>query len=232
VAALPGDRGAALRTALAEGNPYAGALVRLVDLRPDPGRIAVNLEAVAQVAAAAAADPDGSRLAALLMAKAVAAIGTVSVFVPGDPACTGPVAPLGPGRIRVALDLYLLQMADRVQARLGTRAALYRTARGDARLSLGTPEGFQAILAGRVFLPSAGAPRELKAWQAVLLYLVTPPAQGGHFREGRITVEYATPADPGRWPEAGAAVRVRNAAYPRARLAALAGLAASLRSAP
>lgn len=231
VGALPGDRGAALRAAMAEGNRFARALVKLADPAPDAGRVAANLEALGQVAAVATADgagAEGAGLASLLMAKALAAIGPVSAFAPGDPACTGPAAPLGSGRIRVALDLYLVLMMDRAQALLGTRAALYRAAQGDAVLSAAAPGGLEAILANRILLAPDGPLRELKAWLAVLLYLTTPPARGGHFQDGRITAEYAAPADFRRFPEAGAAVRVRNAAYPLARLAALADLVQAL----
>lgn len=231
LAAPPGARGPALRAALAAGNPYAGAMLRLGEARPEPARIQANLEVLEQVAAAGAG-PDGGALAALLMGKARDAIGPLAGFDPGDPACTGPAAPLGPGRIRVALDLYLVLMVDRIQALLGTRAALYQSAQGEAVLSPGSPEGFQAILANRIGLDPGGPFQELKAWMAVLLYLTTPPGRGGHFQDGRITGEYAAPREPGRFAEAGAAVRVRNAAYPAARISRLAALARSLGEAP
>jgi hypothetical protein len=246
VAALAGDRGAALEALLAAGNPYAGALVRLADRDPDPARVAANREVLGQVAAATvreAGSPDpgrpvagipagAPRLTALLMAKAMEAIGPVSAFAPDDPACTGPATPLGPGRVRVVLDSYLVLMADRVQARLGTRAVLYQEAQGQARLSAASPEGLGALLAHRVRLAPGEAGRELKAWMAALLYLATPPDRGGHFRDGRITGEYDSDPDFRRFAEAGAAVRVRNAAYPLEAIGHLAALAASLRRAP
>ncbi len=159
---------------------------------------------------------------------ALAAVGPVSAFAPDDPACTGPAAPLGPGRIRVVLDLFLVILADQAQAGFGTRVALYRAATGDARLSAATPDGLQAVLANRIDANPGGPFRELKAWMAVLEYLARPRSRGGHFQDGRITGEYASDPDPGRFPDAGAAVRTRNAGYPLERLQALGALAAAL----
>ena len=58
--------------------------------------------------------------------------------------------------------------------------------------------------------------------------LARPRSRGGHFQDGRITGEYASDPDPGRFPDAGAAVRTRNAGYPLERLQALGALAAAL----
>jgi len=227
---LPRDRGAALLAALAEGNPYAGALVRLGRRDPDADQTAANLAVLGQVAAAAVHDGAAGtvELPSLLMARAKAAIGPVAAFAPDDPSCTGPARPLGPGRIRVVLDLYLVTLADRYQAALGTRAALYRGAHGDDRLTMATPEGRQAVLANRIGAGSGGPFRELKAWMAVLEYLAVPRSRGGHFQDGRITGEYASDLDFGRFPDSGAAVRTRNAGYPLQRIRALAALTAAL----
>jgi hypothetical protein len=230
---LPRDQGAALRAALAEGNPYAGALIRLTDRDPDPAEIAAHLALVGQVAAAAQASAGGAPgLEALLLARGLAAIAPVSAFAPDDPACTGPSAPLGPGRIRVVLDLYALLGMEGIQARFGPLAPIYRSAQGDDRLSGATPGGLKAILANRIDLDPGGAFQEVKTWMALVLYLATPPAQGGHFDHGRITDEYDSAADYRQFPAFGAAVRDRNAGYPAEGIAALAALAASLRKAP
>ena len=227
---LPQDRGAALRALLAGGNPYAGALVRLGQRDPGPDRTAANLALLGQVAVAMVHDgaTGSTELAALLLGRALAAVGPVSAFAPDDPACTGPAAPLGPGRIRVVLDLFLVTLADQAQAGFGARVALYQAATGDARLSAATPDGLQAVLANRIDANPRGSFRELKAWMAVLEYLATPRSRGGHFQDGRITGEYASAPDPGRFPDSGAAVRIRNAGYPLERLQALGALAAAL----
>jgi len=162
----------------------------------------------------------------------MAAIGPVAAYRTDDPACTGTPVPLGPGRVRVVLDLYAILMLDRAQSEFGGGAAAYRDPAGDARLSGATPEGRAAILANRVALDPAGPFQELKAWLALLRYLTTPPALGGHFAGGRITSEYASSADFRQFPAAGAAVRNRAAAYPLDRIAALAATLADLASLP
>jgi len=139
-------------------------------------------------------------------------VGPVTVFAPGDPACTGPAAALGPGRRRIVLDLYLLTMTAQSQGRFGLDIGLYQGATGDGRLS-----GLPAILANRLGLDPGGPFQEVKAWMAPLLYLAGP-----HFTAGRITSEYQA---------SGAAVTTRNAAYPRAAIGALAAMAQTLRQA-
>jgi len=225
LAGLPGDQGAALLAAMAAGNPYAGAMVRL----GGPAQVPAGLELLARVAAAARAG--GTRLDALLMEQAVAAIGPLRLFAPSDPACTGASAELPPGRCRVVLDYDSLLMVDGTQARFGTRAALYQNARGDDRLT-GAPDGLARILANRIPLDPAGPFQELKTWAALVRYLAAPPGQGGHFDRGRIQAEYGASLDFRRFPESGAAVRVRNAGFPLDRLAVLADMARALREAP
>lgn len=231
--AMPHDQGAALQAAMAAGNPYAGAMVRLGDPDPDPGRIAANLALLGQVAAAAARDAatGTTEVEALLMAKARAAVGEVRAFDPADPACTGPAATLGPGRVRIALDLYALLGFEHAQSMFGLHTALYRAPQGDDRLSGATPAGLKAILANRIGTAPGGSFLELKDWMAVLSYLATPAAKGGHFQEGRITREYGSSADYRRFPAFGAAVQTRNADYPLDRITALADQAAALRRA-
>ena len=67
---------------------------------------------------------------------------------------------------------------------------------------------------------------------ALLLYLATPPGQGGHFSGGGITAEYLSSPDFRRFPEAGPAVRTRNASYPLEPVAALAATLAGLAAVP
>jgi 2',3'-cyclic-nucleotide 2'-phosphodiesterase (5'-nucleotidase family) len=237
LAGLPADQGAAL-LALAPGNPYAGALVRLGgpggDPPPDPGASAGNLAVLGRVAAAAGRDAaaGSTELDTLLMAQAMAAIGQVRGFAPTDPACTGPTAALGPGRCRIALDLYALLIISSAQGRFGAHTRIFQAARGDQALSPDSPGGRAAILANRINLDPGGPMRELKAWQALLLYLATPPGRGGHFRAGRIGAEYDSSADLGRFPAFGAAVRTRNAGYPVRRVGALLAVLETLRHAP
>jgi 2',3'-cyclic-nucleotide 2'-phosphodiesterase (5'-nucleotidase family) len=225
LAALASDRGAALLDAMAAGNPYAGAMVWLGD--PDPGtvRIADNLALLGLVAGTER--HSDAALAALLMAKAQAAIGTISAFAPADSACTGPAGVLAPGRHRIVLDLYVLLMANAAETRFGTGAPIYQAAQGDARLSGATPAGLQAILANRINLDPGGAFQEVKAWMALLLYL-----DGSHFRDGWITSEYGSSHDFSQFQTSGAAVRTRNASYPLGAIGALAAVAESLRQAP
>jgi len=223
-----GDQGAALLRAADAGNPYAAAMVRLDD--PDPARIPEHLDLLAQLARAQAQDPAGGSgpgLEALVLARAMAAIGPLSGFSPADPACTGPARPLAPGRQRIVLDRYLLLMVDSVRCRYGFDAAVYQSARGGRTLS-GTPDGLKAILENRISLDPGGAFQEVKGWMALLAYLT----RGAPFRGGRIPPGYDSTGDFNQFPAFGAAVRIRNAAYPRRRIAALAALAAALGSAP
>jgi hypothetical protein len=125
----------------------------------------------------------------------------------------------------------MLLMIDAVQARFGIDAAVYQAARGGRKLD-GTPDGLEAILANRINLSGGGPFHEVKSWMAILLYLTTPPALGGHFTGGRITAEYASSGDFRRFPAAGGAVRTRNAAYPLERIGALAAMAEALRQVP
>ncbi len=226
------DSGAALLTAMAAGNPYAGAMVKLNDASPTQAQVAANLGALGQVAGAAAADKAAGTksLNALIVSKALAAIDTVSGFSPADPACTGPAAPLGStARYRVAADLYAIFMLGAAQAEFGVAINAYRTATGTETLSGANLAG---AMANRINLdPSTPAVVETKEWMALLLYLITPPAQGGHFTSGFITPEYASSLDFSQFGTFGPAVKVRNASYPIASvgqlLATLGGLVAA-----
>jgi len=211
LAGLASDRGAALLAAMAAGNPYAAAMVRLAD----PARSADNLILLGRVAAAAERDAatGSTALDRMLAARAVAAVGPVSAFAPDDSACAGPASVLGPGRRRVVLDLYLLTMIQQTQGRFGLDLGFYPGPAGGGRMS-----GLPAVLAHRLALDPGGPFQEVKAWMAPLLYLAGP-----HFTDGRITREYQP---------SGTAVLTRNAACPRAALGALAAMAQTLRQAP
>ena len=226
LANLPCDRGAALLAAAAAGNPYAGVMLRLDD--PDPARTGEHLAILGRVARAAGHDAGAgtTTLQALLMAEAVAAIGPVTAFAADDLACTGPVAPLLPGRQRVVLDLYMLMMMGGVQTQFGLDTAIYAAPQGDRKLG-GAPGGLEAILANRLNLSPSGAFQEMKGWMALLCYL-----RGPHFAGGRITAEYDSGGGFTGFPSFGAAVRTRNAAYPLDRVGALAAMAGALRQAP
>lgn len=105
------------------------------------------------VGGAAAGDPGLERR---LMAMARAAIGPMWTFAAADLDCTGPAVPLPPGRTRLVVDRYALQMVAGLRARCGIRAALYQGPRGSARLD-GSPEGQRRILANRLALEPAWA---------------------------------------------------------------------------
>ena len=59
-----------------------------------------------------------------------------------------------------------------------------------------------------------------------------PSGLGGHFDAGRITAEYGSSGDFSRFPDAGGAVRTRNASCPLDQLGALAAMAGTLRQVP
>ena len=211
------DGGAALLEARKTGNTFAKVMTELDDACPGAEQVAANLGVLGQVAAAAA---DPSRLSGLLMAKAVATVGMVSSFEPGDHACTGPALQLsGKGRHRLAASLYTLLMMQGARARFGIDLSVHKGPVGPELLSGGDLAG---LMANRIDLSASGDPAapvtETKEWMALLLYLGTPPALGGHFREGRISAEYASSADMGRVGSFGRAVRERASSYPAARL--------------
>lgn len=225
---LGADGGLALRQALLSGNPFAAAMINLNDPAPDGPQAAANLAVLAQVAGAAR---EASSLGALLLGKALEAVGEVAGFAPGDSACTGAATPLAEGvRHRLAASLYTLLMLDGVRARFGMAVTPYQGPTGSTAL---VPGDLSAALANRINLSPGGAPlAETKEWLALLLYLTTPPASGGHFLQGRITAEYASTSDPGQAARWGPAVGVRAATYPAAALqqflATLAPLTGSL----
>lgn len=213
---LASDSGRALLDARGAGNPYASALVDLNDVNPDHVTIAANLMVLGQVAAAAGADASAgtSTLTAMIADKAVAAIGDVSAFSTGDPACTNrPSVLLVEGaRYRMSADLYAVMMMGAAQAAFGVSITAYKDSTGSDVLS---PSNVTAMLPNRVDLdPSTKAIEELKEWMALLLYVETPQSLGGHFTNGQITAEYASTTDFAEFGTYGQAVQVRNASYP------------------
>ena len=214
--ALGADGGAALQAARLAGNPFVAAMVNLNDFLPDAQGLAANLGVLAQVAAAR----EPSALGGLLVAKALAAVGDLAGFAPEDAACTGTAASLdGTVRHRLAASLYTLAMMAGVRARFGVELTAYRDATGPAVLDAAD---LPAAMANRVTLDPAGsAVVETKEWQALLLYLTTPQALGGHFLDGRVTNEYA-----------GAAVWNRAPDYPSEALGRYLATLDLLRTAP
>jgi hypothetical protein len=72
----------------------------------------------------------------LIVGKAVAAIDTVSGFVPSDGANVGATSALSDGsRVRVAVDLYAVLLFGAVQARFGVTITPFQSASGNAVLS-------------------------------------------------------------------------------------------------
>jgi 2',3'-cyclic-nucleotide 2'-phosphodiesterase (5'-nucleotidase family) len=223
---LATDNGATLLSAYGSGNPYAAAMVQLNDSTPSTGQIAVNLSALGQVAAAAAADRASgtATLSALVVSKAVAAIDTVSSFAPSDSANTGSATLVpGTGRVRVAADLYAVLLLGAVQSQFGVAITPYRSATGTDVLSGADIPG---LLANRIdAAPASGGVQELKEWMALLSYL-------GAGLGGSITSEYASTADFAQFGSFGAAVQTRNASYPIAGIGELSVTLRALQTAP
>ncbi len=210
------DGGAAMMAAIEAGNVYAIAMAQLNDA--DLTNATANLGVLGQIATLAATDAaTGSiSLNTRIVNKAVAAIDTVSAFAPTDAICTGTAKALVDAtRYRVSADLYMILMMGAVQAQFGTSITAYKAATGATVLSSADMAG---LLANRINLtPAATTVQETKEWMALLVYLITPPAQGGYFTNGTIGAEYASSTNFGDWPTLGAfgpAVQVRSASYP------------------
>ncbi|MDP9049257.1 MAG: hypothetical protein M3O31_00830 [Acidobacteriota bacterium] len=219
------DSGAALLAAYGSGNPYAAAMVKLNDASPSNSQIFANLGALGQVAAAAAADSTNgtNTLNALVVAKAIAAIDTVSGFLPADGANTGPTAVLDPGRVRIVADLYAFLLLGAVQTQFGTAITPYKAATGPAALSGADIPG---LLANRIdAAPGTPGVQELKGWMALLSYV-------GKGLGGSITSEYFSTSNFIQFPTFGVAVQTRNASYPLANIGQLAITVSTLHSAP
>lgn len=226
LAQLPIDHGAALLAARAGGNPYATAMVKLNDANPDATQTGANLAALGQVAAAAAADQANGtiQLVSLIVAKAVAAIGTLTAFATDDLENVGPVAAWSDTqRVRFVVDLTTVGLLATATARFGTTITPYLHATGPEVLSA---VNLPAILASRIDAdPVAGGVEELKAWMALLWY-----AQNG--LQGAIGPEYRSTANFTQFPAFGAAVKTRNAAYPLSSIGQYAATIGALLLAP
>lgn len=222
LSSLAKDTGAALLAEYGRDNPYAGALVKLNDTNPSNAQIAVNLGTVGQVAAAGAAG--GTTLSALVVSKAIAAIGTVSGFAAADAANTGATTDIaGPARIRVATDLFAILALGSVQSQFGITITVYQSATGTATLSLENPTG---LLANRIGVNAPGtAVQELKEWSALLSYISAG-------LRGTISSAYASSSDFSKFGSFGAAVQTRNASYPLGSIAQLTGTLGGLSGAP
>ncbi|GAC1430051.1 MAG: hypothetical protein NVSMB68_02310 [Thermoanaerobaculia bacterium] len=220
--ALGTDHGAALTAAALAGNPYASAMVALNDTAPDSAQAAANLSAIGEVGSAALGGT--SAVGALVVTKAVAAIGGLSGFASTDSTNVGAVTELPDGsRIRLAVDLYALLLLNAVQSRYGITIAPYQAAMGSTTLS---PSDFPTLLGNRIDAsPSAAGVQELKEWMALLSNVTKTLA-------GVIGPEYASTPNFAEFPKSGAAVQTRNATYPLASIAQLVRTVYTLRQAP
>jgi 2',3'-cyclic-nucleotide 2'-phosphodiesterase (5'-nucleotidase family) len=205
------DHGQALLTAAAAGNVYAAAMVDLNDVNPDAAHIAANLTALGTVAAAGVQGM--TAVYGLIMGKAVAAIASVSQFAPMDLPCEQATTVLdGSTRYRVAADLYAVLMMGAIESYFGISITAYADATSNTVVS---GANIPAAMANRINLnPGATTFQETKEWEALLLYLITPKAQGGAFTNGAIGADYASTPDFTQFPAYGNAVKVRNASYP------------------
>ena len=206
LATLGSDSGAALLTAYAAGNPYAGAMVKLNDAAPTNAQIATNLGVLGQVAVAAAS----GQVSSLIVSKAVGAIDTVSAFAPSDLENTGTTTALtAASRVRVAVDLYALLLLGAVQAQYGVTIVPWASATGS------TPLTGAAILANRIdAAPATPGIQELKEWMALLSYVTTGLG-------GSISSDYASTTNFTQFGSFGAAVRTRDTNYPIANIGQL-----------
>lgn len=228
------DHGAALLADMAT-NPFAAAMVALNDavatLTPD--QIAANLPVLGGVATMAGTDAaTGSiQLPTALFNLATASVGAVNGFAPTDAACTGATAPLATsGRYRVAADLYMVMMMGAAQGKFGVSITAYAKATGAATVSAADLAGAMAY---RINLNGpAASVVELKEWMALLINLITPPAQGGHFTSGTVTGEYLSTDLFTDFLTDGAAVKVRSASYPLGTIGQLMSTLAALKAAP
>ena len=235
LASLATDPTGATFLAGVAGNPRLAAMAALNDPAATltPAQTALNLPVMAAVAAAAQADAANgtTTLNALLLTRAIGAIGPLAGFAPADSACEGvPTALALNQRYRVAGDLYTIFMMNAVQQQFGLAVTAYAGPTGSAGVS--TANISQALL-NRINLNGPQpAIQELKCWMALLLYLTEPPAQGGFFTAGFIPADYLSTGTFTDFPKAGAAVGVRNSNYPLASLTQLMATLAALESTP
>jgi 2',3'-cyclic-nucleotide 2'-phosphodiesterase (5'-nucleotidase family) len=233
VAGLASDPTGATYLAALPGNPYLAALTALNDPAGTltQAQTTANLTVLATVNACAQADAGNgtSTLSALLFTQAVAAIGPLSAFAAGDPACEGAAAALALNqRYRVAGDLGTMFLLNEIQNQFGANLTPYAGPTGVANLS---QTNLTQALANRINLAGAQPSiQELKPWMALILFLTAPASQGGFFTAGAIPADYLSDASYTDFASCGAAVTIRNGNYPLASIqqlmATLAALAA------
>jgi len=218
---LASDLGAALLDESAGGNPYSTAMLKLNDPTTDFNQIIANLTVLGEVATAAL---KGTNVASgLVVSKAVNAIDTVSAFSVGDAMNTGATTDLTSGRVRAAVDLYAMLLIGAVEAQYGVKVTAYQTATGTVALS---SADMVTLLGNRIDMdPATKGVQELKEWTALL-------ANVGSGLKGKIGPEYASTPLFTDFPNAGAAVKTRNASYPLASIGQLAGTMSTLQKAP
>ncbi len=216
------DHSASLMAASTHGNPYATAMIDLNDANPDSAEISANLIALGDVGTAALY---GSRqVSALVVSKAVDAIGTVSGFAATDGTSSAQPTPLtGSTRVRTSVDLYALLLLNAVEAEFGVTITPYQSATGSTALSAAD---FPTLLGNRIdAAPATSGVQELKEWMALL-------SDVGTGLRGTIGPQYASTADFTQFSTFGTAVTTRNASYPLAAIGQLAGTVAGLEQAP
>lgn len=216
------DHSASLMAAAAKGNPYATAMIDLNDTNPDASQISANVVALGDVGTAALY---GSRqVSALVVSKAVDAIGNVSGFAATDGTSSGSPAPLtGSTRVRTSVDLYALLLLDAVEAQFGVSITPYQSATGSTALSAAD---FPTLLGNRIdAAPATAGVQELKEWTALL-------SDVGTGLGGTIGPAYASTANFTQFPTFGSAVTTRNPSYPLAAIGKLVGTVAALQQAP
>jgi 5'-nucleotidase/UDP-sugar diphosphatase len=216
------DQGAGLLALSKAGNRYATAMVTLNDASPDATQSAADLKALAEVGYAAIYGT--ASVSALVASKAVAAIDTVSGFVPIDIRNTGTATALSATtRVRGAVDLYALLLLNAVEAQYGIKITPYQSATGSTVLS---GSNLTAVLANRInATPASPTITELKEWMALL-------SNVGTVLGGSIGTEYASTPIFTQFPAAGSAVQTRNASYPLSSIGQLVGTLSSLQQAP
>jgi hypothetical protein len=216
------DHGAAVMAAYNNGNPYAKAMVKLNDTNPDSGQITANLAAVGDVASAAIFGTNS--VSALVVSKAVDAIGTMSAFAATDGTNSGqPTELTGTTRIRAVVDLYALLLLNAVQSQFGIAITPFQSATGTTVLS---PADFPTLLKNRIdSAPATPGIQELKEWMALLSNVASGLG-------GSIGPAYASTANFTQFPMFGTAVQTRNASYPLPAIGQLVSTVAALQQAP
>ncbi len=220
------DGGAAVFAAFLAGNPYATAMVKLNDGALYIGHAFENVAVMGHVALTASQDAAAgtTRLEALIVSKAIAAIDTVWGFAATDTMNTGSTSLLsGSARVRMTADLYALLLLDAVESQFGTKLTIYKSATGGTTLSSADMAG---LMENRVNMaPLSGAIVEMKEWMALLSYV-------GTGLKGSIPPDYASTTNFAQFPTFGAAVKMRNPSYPLADIAQLATTLMTLQAAP